>query len=279
VLYDPVEGTGSYRQLPDPQFIDAYDMAVYGAYDRILTAKEEAAADVGVAPESFQSGHENFLIWATQQAYFWGDMERAHEYYGRLREKYSTFQPDRVDRYSQPLEDFVMTEFYKEGQDKSLDEARSWIAGYIYAAITRGLVTRQGDTARRFLAAAREAHRRYQAEQNYATESEGRNRMGLPPFDEMQAVTFANFLVADSSHSVLAKARAWQAAPNGMKLPVYDRVRDALAAMCARTQPALSLERTFPAPEGIDAYRAAQQAAREQAGPQQPDPRQPRRVD
>lgn len=263
IIFDPVQDY--YNQLPDPRFIDAYHYAVFGAWDRITKLKKDKLKDVGVAPESFQAGHENFLIWSTNTAYFWGREKQAARYYAMLREHYSDFFQDRKDRYSRPLEEFVLTEFYKEEGGTSLYEANAAIFGRIRMAIQQGLLNGRGDLAKKYLSEAARAHKIYQDKQNYETEgAEGQNRMALKPFGQMVSDMLSQFLESPSL-PLLAKARAWKTAENWMKLPVYDRVGPKLQAMCKAYKPPLPMARLFPEPLGLDAYRQRQKEAQEAA--------------
>jgi len=80
IIYDPI--SGYYRQMPDPRFVDAYHHAMFGASQRIFSERLKNSD----APESFRSGHENFLIWAVEKFFFYGNMEKARSYYEQLRE-------------------------------------------------------------------------------------------------------------------------------------------------------------------------------------------------
>ncbi|MBI1371085.1 MAG: hypothetical protein GC162_20845 [Planctomycetes bacterium] len=252
--FDPV--SMEYEQLPDVRYIEAYDHAVYGANERIFSDRLKHSG----APDSFQAGHENFLIWSVQQLYVAGNTAEAEKYYKQLREKYTSRGPERVALYQKPLNEFVIDTFVKEDSVTSLDDARGLIAGFIGQAIDQGMALRQPQRARQFMDIAKVAYEKYQKKQDYKTEGAeviGRNRMALPPFDDIVMDVFMRYMLTPriSPDAVLIKARVWESAPLDWKQRAYDRIRDPLYDQVRKV--GLNPEIAVPEPEGMAAYRAA----------------------
>ncbi|QNN22773.1 hypothetical protein HED60_11010 [Planctomycetales bacterium ZRK34] len=252
LIFDPV--APYYAQQPDVRYINAYDRAVYGATERIFSERLQHSA----APESFEAGHENFLIWAIQQLYFAGRDQMAEEYYTKLRKKYSQRQADRMALYSKPLREFVLLTFIRDDAITSLDEARGAIQGMLGQWIDEGLVAGQAQRAARLYDEAEFAHGIYMKKQDYKTqgaEEIGRNRMALPPFEQMVSDVLSSYLLAPVSgqRAALLKARAWNNAPIPFKQRIFDRIKDRLYDQIRKSglNPAIAI----PEPPGMEAYR------------------------
>lgn len=245
IIYNPV--TNYYRRMPNPRFIKAYAQVRFDAQQYIRgETLIHSAADV-----SFAVGHENFLTWALQLAYFYGDQEQARRYYQLLRQNYK----NKENPYTKPLEKFVMSSITTI---INMDRARSLITGLINKAITQGLVNGKPQVASRFFKQARALHRWYQKRQNYAPigiETE-RNRLRLPPFEEMVAVTFRQFMTRPLTPSnLLAKIRAWRNAPRDLRLRVFNHIKRDIYQQAR--QVGLDPVKAFPPPDGSAAPEPA----------------------
>ena len=254
INYDPV--MHQYSQLPDPRYVDAYHHAVYGSIDRV------AGDALGtVAPESFEAGHENFLAQAVQDAWLYGDQQKANEYYATLRRLYTRRGENRAEIYSQPIDEFVMREFIKDEAVINLEDARAAILGLITQAIEQGLVNDRTEVADRYMALAQRLHRIYQEKQDYVGRLQNvQNRMALPSWDQMQADAFSEFMrrpVQVVEH-LLIKSRAWRGAPEPWRQRVYDLVAPMLQDEATAFN--LQLANVYPEPSGMEAYRKANPA-------------------
>jgi len=264
IIFDPA--TMYYTQQPDVRYVEAYDRAVYGATERVFSERLKNSA----APESFQAGHENFLIWSVQQLYFAGRDDLAADYYERLRREYSDRQAGRAELYALPIEQFVVNTFRQNESITSLDDARGFVQGLIMQWIDQGLVNAQHERAKRLLETARTAHAIYQKKQDYKTtgaDEIGRNRMALPPFGNMIGDVLISYLlqpINNNQRAALLKARAWNNAPLPMRQHVFDRVKDKLYAQMR--QAGLNPEIAIGEPEGMEAYRKANPAPGEGDG-------------
>ncbi|MFA7237718.1 MAG: hypothetical protein WC058_12720, partial [Phycisphaeraceae bacterium] len=252
VSFDPV--IGYYDTLPDPRFFEAYEQALYGAGERIGGIYAESAA-----PQSFEAGHENFLIWCINQAYFYGYKAEAQRLYAKLGRLFGLKQSDRMEKYSQPLEQFVLSRV-KENIT-SLDDARTIIIGQLRQAIVAGFADDRPRIAASCLQLAQQVHEYYQSQQNYKTFGTDRNRMGLPPFDQMKVDMFAQAMTAPSGQMPFGlKERIWLNAPTELKQATWDRIRAALLAEAANQPGGLTPEERFPEPSGMMEYRKAHPA-------------------
>jgi hypothetical protein len=250
INYDPL--SGYYSQLPEPAFIEAYERARYGVGENIGGIYAESGA-----PESFEAGHENFLIWALHLHYLYGERSDARAMYRRLQETYGQ-KAQRAERYSQPLDEFVLSQV-KENL-VSLDDARQLIAGLLHQAVQEGLAVGNVELAAQRLAFARRCYEFYQDQQDYEVFGAQRHRMKLPPFIDLAGDVLASALLAPSqpgSSATIIKARIWDNAPDDLRRHIFDRVRPLLyqEARLAGLDPTAA----FAPPPGI-------QTAREQRG-------------
>lgn len=267
IVFDPFRDY--YDQMPDPRFIEGYMRAVTGAEARIAG---KFATDASRAPESFQAGRENFLIDAVRMCYFWGARDQAEEYYARLGRTYGPRDPKKFDRYSQPLEQFVLEDFKEEVT--SIDEARKTITGLIYDALVNGYAAGRLEIAAQRLSTARKVYRYYAGEQSGSTPNVQRYRMALQPFGRMVANVLEQTMTqppnAAGGLPMGIKERIWRSIPdrdpsgepNELKQRVWDRIRPDLYDQVRRFAPrGPSASVRFPEPPGMEAYREAHPAA------------------
>ncbi len=274
--YNPDPKLATYEAAPDPRYIDAYHYAMYGATDRISDDVKKNTTSI----ETFEAGHENFLIQATQFAYFYSnDPAQAQTYYKRLRDTYTQKQikEGRPNRYLRPIEDFVVEEFINNEGTTDLDTATAIISGKIMEYIVFGL--RDGDTehAERSLDFAKRIHAGYQKKQDFTSSSvkgTDRNRMALPKFDTMVTNVMQSYLLGPGEHSVevfILRSRAWRNAPPELQRRVFVNpdVENTLYRICQSFN--LDPAQTFPEPPGLEQYRKIYgQPIPLQQGPQQP---------
>ncbi len=265
VTFDPV--SGYYSQLPDPRFIESYEKLLFETPDRVTTKYLQESA----APESFMAGHENFLIWSIRLSYFYGNKEKASELYARVREMYSGEGGDRMARYAQPLDEFVLSAVTEELG--SLDDARSAVSNFVIQAIDEGLRNGRVELANRLFTQADRLHAWYDRKWEDPTPNAPRRRMGLPPFNQMVADAFQRYmLLPPGARNPLEKARVWNNAPGSLRRKVYDRIRTQLYEQAGTI--GIDPERAFPEPEGMADYRRQRAAAGQPAETEQRQPQQ-----
>ena len=249
IVFDPL--TGYYSQSPDERYIEAYEFAKFEAKGRIVTY----AFDSGTADDSFDVGHENFLIWAIVQSYMAGDTDKARDLYRRVRKKFSMregLEADRTPRYQQPLDQFVLNEMLDTSNLDTLDDARMAISGLVRQAIQQGLANNRPEVADRLLDQALKVWDMYQEKRNRHIPGADRNRMGLNQFHDRVADTFQLYLLNRMSNprEILIRSRVWRHAPLEVKVRLYRRIRQELYQLCEKLK--INPEAAFPPPPGFE---------------------------
>ncbi len=103
--------------VPDPRFIDSYGKAMTEANERQMNIDWAGTGNT----ESFEQGHENFLLRAVLYSYLYGDLEKAQAYYKQLRDLYGQ-KPHNISpftgqsKYNVPLRDLIVTEIKADWQ-------------------------------------------------------------------------------------------------------------------------------------------------------------------
>src|SRR5690606_32636767 len=118
--------------------------------------------------ESFENGHENFLIKAIEYAYLYGDIEQARAFHQRVRELYGSKQHNQISgRYLQPLQDFVMEQLQQ--QMGTLSTARPFVEAMLRRAFVQGLANGRTDVFNRYVDLAQRMHATYQRDRAAVT--------------------------------------------------------------------------------------------------------------
>ncbi|MBI1336953.1 MAG: hypothetical protein GC164_08330 [Phycisphaera sp.] len=252
LTYSPYpEQVGGYLNMaPDPRFIKAYDKAMDEARE---TYKKNPTA--GVSTGVYDSGHENFLLWAMQQSYLYGDVEEAENLYAKARRLYGN-KPSNVlsGRYTQPIYDLVMKDLGENFDNR--DVTLQFIDSFLLRSFVQGLATNRMDLFTYSIKLAKQAYDRYEGGSS-VNPNAVEQRKSLGKFDQIVSSTFARFLTEPYSEPI-ERVRAWANAPNEMKLEVYDRVRSKLEP--EMKQAGFDFDRAFPAPDGLEAYRNQQKS-------------------
>ena len=243
--------------MPDPRFIPSYDRAMDAAKSRI-----DAGEFGDVGSSSFDMGHENFLLKAMSDHYLYGDLERSHYFYKKVRDLYGDTELNRASgRYQKPLSELVTDQLRLHME--MMANTNQFIRAILGRAFEEGLGRRRLDVFNRFVEVADLAHRKYQADKPGAVLSD-QSRLRLLPFDELVEETFIAFMQSVEV-PVLKRSQIWANAPLPLKQRTYDRVQTVLHehAVLAGFIPAL----TFPQPTGSD--READKGIAEQVKSQQ----------
>lgn len=254
--------------LPDPRFIDSYEKAVLDAKDdlQLLGVMGFGAS----TNENFDAGHENFLATAVTFEYLYGQEEKAAERYRKLREKFGpkdAEKPPGQERYgNKTLEEFIFAEL--SGNWDLMYNTRQFIDAMFNSAFQRGLTVNDRRTFDRFIWLAREAHNKYREKNDDPAATDTRARMSLPPFEQMLAESYLNFM-RQPTLNPLMRFRVWVFTPDQLRRPVYDRLREPMRAMAV--QGGLDPDKAFPEPPGMEEWRAANPAQPEtpERGPAQ----------
>ncbi|MAE60643.1 MAG: hypothetical protein CMJ49_04705 [Planctomycetaceae bacterium] len=160
LLFDPVDGHYPVM-MADPRQIPAYERVFFAAGHRF--SEEDTWERAPDAPMTFRAGHENFLIWAVQLAYYNGDRRMATLVYERLRREYHDFKADREARYAQTLDDFVIQELGRDPGMEGMDEIKRAVEGLFRQAIHLGYVRGKMEVVGPLFRRARHVHESYQS--------------------------------------------------------------------------------------------------------------------
>ncbi len=243
VNFDPF--TGHLDLLPDPRFIPAYEKAWELAISDLMAREWR-----GNPKESYQAGHENFLLKAIVWSYLYGSQEEANRYYQRVRELYGN-RPERIasGKYTQPLMELVFNEL-SENMD-ILAYARQFIDSMLIQAFTQGLANNRSEVFEHSVQMAKLAHEKNQA-RAIANPNLDQRRMAFLPFDQVVAETYIGLMVApiNSAEDILLKARIWRNSPTVLQGRVYERLRQAFEEQSREI--GLDPARAFPKPVGVE---------------------------
>lgn len=260
IRFDPA--SNSYHLMPDVRFFPAYEKA----YERMKALLRDTPDNQG-ALTVYDQGHENLLLDAAQTEYFYGDRDRAQQYFQKARRLYANAWwngGDRSTKYALGLDDFLTIELRDQVRNRSMQAAAALIDGLLYQAFTDGLAGGQPAVFDRFISVARVVHGDFQKRAADApTPLAPQQRMQFLPFDALVQQTFANFLT-DNSLDMVLRATAWRAAPASLRAAVYAAAGPTLQqqAQAAGYDPA----KTFPAPPGA-ASPQPETSAMGQSGP------------
>lgn len=238
LVFDPV--SEHLDILPDPRFIPAYEK-------NIETAEQAYFESTGQHTDSYESGHENFLLQAVLYCYLYGDEAQAQQYYDKLRDLYGAKLHNLMNgRYTQPLEMLVLSEF-TENKDMR-DRTRQFIDAMISRALVEGLANNNRRTYLRYLKLAKALHTEFQ-QRAVATAIAPQDRMKLLSWEETLDNTFIAYM-QQSGIPPLLRARVWINAPEDLRRRTYLKLRDVVQPQFAEA--GLNPELALPAPQGME---------------------------
>ena len=220
IALDPL--TGHVDLMPDPRFVPAYDRAVELAKQRI-----DSGAFGYVGKESFDQGHENFLLEAMVVSYLYGDTAQAQHYYKKVRNLYGQ-KPHNLasGRYRKTMAEFVTDQL--RGNLEMMSSTSQFIHAMLNRAIDGGLAYNQLAVFERFIGLARLAHIRYQQDKAYQPAAP-QGRLRLLPFDQVVTEAYLSYM-GSSDISLLKRSRVWGNTPLTLKRRVVDRLLPMLQA-------------------------------------------------
>ena len=258
VLYDPI--TGRLDLMPDPRFIPAYDHAMDLAKQRIDSGE---FGDVG--GDSFDRGHENFLLRAMADHYLYGDTDQAEYFYTKLRRLYGA-KPHNLSsgRLRKPLA-VLVSDQVRESMDM-MGTTNQFIRAMLGRAFEQGLAHNQMAVFERFVQLAQSAHSGYQREhQSPQPDDTPLARLDLLPFDRVVAETYLAYMTQPSRDDLTTRSRAWANTPLSLRRAVYHRLLPPLRDQCEAAGFDVAL--AFPEPTGLDAHTAESTDATESQTP------------
>jgi hypothetical protein len=244
----------SYLNLSrDPAFIEPMHQA-YIRYGRLFEPEVESLAFTEGAGQTFRTGHINFLTEIIRELYLSGYDLQAAYYYHYLQETYPTNSIGEPNPALQKtLKDFVMDSFLEEIQFASLRDITSIVNGFLTNAYNE---LAEGDVER-YVATVRKARDLYDNYMQEKLSEGGWDRVMLPDFSDMMADAFGAWFQTPpvSPAETIHKVRLWRAAPLLLRQAVYDALLPLFRAEAEHW--GFALDRTFPEPPGMEAFRAA----------------------
>lgn len=205
IRFDPA--SNSYHLMPDVRFFPAYDKA-YERMKAFLTDTPDNRGAIGV----YDQGHENLLLDAAQTEYFYGDRDRAQQYFQKAKRLYADAWwnggPGRSTKYALNLDDFLTLELRDQVKNRSMQAASALIEGMLYQAFLDGLAGAQPAAFDRFVSVARIVHGDFQKlAADAPTPLAPQQRMQFLPFDAVVQQSFTDFMT-DNSLDLVARATA-----------------------------------------------------------------------
>lgn len=269
ISYDPL--SNYYEQMPDPNFIEGYLRLFYSSGEAIGGVYAESDA-----PDSFKSGHRNYLEWAVRLLFDRGyvrDIEGeldAQELYDELGRTYGKADEDWALAYSQPLEQFATAEIAEEEGIDSPDKARRAIYGRLWLAFKFAYANGMPEQARKHASAARAVYNQYQQEFAKDTANTYRSRMGLEAWEQMVTNALEAFMTTTSPVITMQmRQRVWAAIGNDennawRRNAIWDRIKGPLYQLAEHNPnpavPSMPAEIRFPEPPGMEAWRKQKEA-------------------
>jgi len=243
ISFDPIGG--HLDMMPDPRFIPAYEKAVERAYARIDEGVYRSTTE-----NTFDAGHENFLLKAIYDWYLYGDVERAAAYYEKVRRRYGDkAHNQRSGRYLQPLPELVLD--YMEENLDMMSNTRQFVQAMLHRGFREGLANGRYDLFQRRADLARRVHEKLQ-QRARADPLAVQDRMSLLPFDELLERTYSEFL-SRSQLDIQLRARIWHNTPDRLRRRVYDQLAPQVYEQAGLA--GFDPRRAFPAPEGMEQTR------------------------
>ena len=251
LTFDPL--TKYIGNQPDPRFIPYYDLARERAIEPMRDDPK-----MKTVVESYDGGHENFLLQMAYFSFIWGDEKQAREIFLRSADLYrNTPESRKAHTYEQPLEEFVLA-YLKQNKD-DVNNVRQYIEAALRRGIREGLA--EGDLERwdMMRRQARKIHTEFQKSGVTTTIDSGApNRNMLPKFDGMVAEVYVNHMQAPGI-GPLMKSRVWLNTPLDLRQATYKRIENPLTRQCRAMS--LNFAAMFPAPKGLKMPTAPPQDA------------------
>ncbi|MFQ5490196.1 MAG: hypothetical protein ACE5GE_05690 [Phycisphaerae bacterium] len=236
--------------LPDIRFIDHLHETML-AMTKIQFEGRPCYIE-GAPSCNYRVGHINFLADAVRQLYFAGDpasREKAQHYYDYLRVVDRDYDKSPKKQYMQPLVDYVLGDVKEEVG--GFKRANAYMGGFLWRSL-RELAL--GDVERS-TALFEEAKKVYQYYMKEIAAGDRLNRRKL----ERIPVIWRDVLIAYLQNAGVSphhKARVWSRLDLRSRQMAWDSVLVSLTELCRRQSPPWAVEKAFPEPAGMEAYRA-----------------------
>ncbi|MGP1310145.1 MAG: hypothetical protein ACTS27_08110 [Phycisphaerales bacterium] len=254
----------SYTALPNLDYI-----RVYGDLLAELQEKAEEIGDVFLSRArvrtSFGSGYENFMADSVRLLYRAGRMEEAAYWYERLRtfEGLNISDPLAIeDRLSKPLAEFVEAEL-KDAVTSTPYVAVEESSAALRQAYLKGLLGRRDGVFRSNYEYARQVHAMFLEENLRRTMADAQTeRMEVMPrrFETYAASILLRMLIGGEL-GLDDQAVLWRQAPLILQQFTYDALREAIVRDEQDEQQIAYMNRLFPEPANMAAFRASKDFA------------------
>lgn len=205
--------------------------------------------------ETYADGMRNFLIDAVREYYSAGQYQEAQEVYDRLAKEFA--QEGKPDRFNHSLEEFVLREAYDRFD--SPDVARPLVFNYIMSAYVNGLAHGNQEAYENNLKIARRIYDNFhkQYADYYGQIDIVEQRIVMPEWGELMTMAFIQAMT-DQSVTIEERVALWNApAVDPLRVRTYDLITPQLRPTFeSRFGAILSFDELFPAPAGLEAWRA-----------------------
>lgn len=247
----------SYTALPNLDYIRVYGDLLEEMRDRASERDDIFLSEARVYT-SFGAGYENFMADSIRLLYRAGRIEEAQQWYDRLRsfEGLNINDPLAVeDRLSRPLAEFVQ----KELEDRLTTPyvAVEEVTAALRQAFIKGILGGRQDVFRTNYEYARQVHGIYMEENLRRTMADAQTeRMEVMPrrFETAAAMILLRMLL-EGELGLDDQAILWRRAPLTLQQFTYDALREAIVRDEQDQQQIAYMNRLFPEPENMQAFR------------------------
>ncbi|MEM9416535.1 MAG: hypothetical protein AAGA29_13825 [Planctomycetota bacterium] len=203
-------GGGTVQTMVDTRFFEAYDMALTRTRELI-----EADEFGNVTTDTYDAGYENFLHAATMYSYYGGQTGLARRYFNKVKESFGG--PDSTSTYAA---DYIVYENNLAGfayerliSDDLYDSKVGYLSQLLDRAWREGMVQRNPEVTRRYLAGAEQFYEKIQEDYrnaSFSADSDTQGRMALLDLEEYKIQSFL-IVITDPSYSLQERAAMWRA--------------------------------------------------------------------
>ena len=259
LTYDPV--SDYLHMLPDPRFVAAYEKAMGYAVDRVVSTDFNSGTK-----DSYNTGHDNFLVQAVTFHYMYGDEQEANRYFERWRKLYgSEFRHRKKIEEKWVMSDLAMNQVKNETRMMQFN-TMNFIDAMLYRAFLDGMAQGELDVFNKFFNIAKQLHDEHQETKGreYNPDAD-RGRLELMPWKLVVPYTYAEILknrVPGRRIPLNVRARIWRMTHYGLRRMVYDIIAPAIYAEAEQLGRNPSL--VLPEPPDMDVYRQQQRGRRDQ---------------
>ena len=259
IIYDFLTKQVSWG--PDLRYIPYYENTFKLVFQR------EVKDAFGRGPmQNYIDGYRNFLIDTVREYYMWGENEKAQEQYKKLRTDPKFFQPNKPDRFTYDIKEFILRESVDRYESPQV--AREDIFGLIVTAFRFGLARGNTKSFTDHLNTAKQIYDYFMENIAVTTIITKENRLGFPKWNDMVKLAFQYAMTTTQATTIEERMTLWANQSDlvtRLKLETYDQIKGSLMTAFQDAGPLpITFDEAFPPPPGIELYR-------QQRGLTQPD--------